>query len=146
MDRLTFTIGTPTSGVSMAIRRRSGDEAADYWDGNWLSATATFSLGLFQGSIPGSIRAEELVPFHEQLGQLYQSLCGTAEFSTMEGWFGIKLTGDSRGHVHCGGFIMDRAGDGNRLNFSFEIDQSYLPPMLAGLEQARAAFPVVGRP
>jgi len=98
MDVPAVIIGSSTYGIAMTIRRRLLADASDYGDGNWLSATIDFSIKLFKGSVPGNIRAQELVRFYEQVQKLNQTLAGTAEFSTMENWFGITLSADKR---HC---------------------------------------------
>ena len=47
-----------------------------------------------------------------------------------------------------GGVLSETTGDtGNRLTFVLsDLDQTDLPPLIAGLLRAEAAFPVLGRP
>jgi hypothetical protein len=62
----------------------------------------------------------------------------------MEGQVAFSLAGDGQGHVRVQGEAADTVGGDNRLQFSFDIDQTYLPGICTSLEVILAAFPVVG--
>jgi hypothetical protein len=62
----------------------------------------------------------------------------------MEGQIAFSLAGDGNGHVRVQGEAVDTPGGDNRLQFSFDIDQTYLPQICRSLEVILAAFPVVG--
>jgi hypothetical protein len=74
---------------------------------------------------------------------LERTLEGGATFTTMEGQLSVTLSGDGKGHVHVQGTAADEPGTGNRLEFGFDVDQTYLPGIAETLEHFLAAFPVV---
>jgi hypothetical protein len=132
--------------LTINVLGRSHYPAADYWDGNWVTASVEVQAGGFRGSVGGHLRAEELVAFHDQLARLQESLRGTAEFATMEGWLSIRVEGDGRGHMECRCVIRDEPGIGNTLDCTLATDQTCTRATVAELAAAVQAFPVVGRP
>ena len=72
-----------------------------------------------------------------------QLLTGQAKFATLEGWIEIDMSIDHLGHVMARCKLLDEPGFGNRLECTFNLDQTYLPPILAGLETIIDAFPVL---
>lgn len=118
--------------------------ATDYWDGNWLSATAEVAAGAFRGTLGGSIRGDEVTAFSRQLESLYDRLDGEACFLTMESWVEIRVTANRRGHVEVHGRLTDDMVDGNTLEFRLSFDQTFLPPIIAQLHEVTRQFPVVG--
>ena len=120
--------------------------ATDYWDGNWVTAAVEVQAGGFRGAAGGHLRAEELADFHRQLAQLQESLRGTAEFTTMEGWLSIRVEGDGRGHMACRCVLRDEPGIGNTLDCLLLTDQTFTRSTVAELAAVVQAFPVVGRP
>lgn len=136
------------SGEFLTVRLagRSHPGASDYWDGNWITAAVEVQAGGFRGSVGGHLRAEELADFHGQLARLQESLRGTAEFTTMEGWLSIHLQGDGRGHMECRCVIRDEPGIGNTLDCTLATDQTFTRSTVAALASAVQAFPVIGRP
>lgn len=146
MEKPVIIIGTPTQGLAISVWQRPHADSADFWDGNWLSAVVDVAVGKFFGQITGDLRAEEFVSFRKQLHELYQSLNGRAEFHTLEGWIYLSLEGDGIGHMKCEGFILDEVGVGNRLAFRLDIDQTFLPALLHGVDAVMQAYPANGRP
>lgn len=140
-----FLLGDPGSQF-LRVRplARTHPGVDDYWDGNWLTCEVEVAVGGFTGGVQAELRAEDFFKFHRQLRQLHKSLTGQAKFATMEGWLDVDLKGDGNGHVTVEGEVLDQPGIGNRLNFKLEMDQTYLPTALAGLESIMSAFPVVG--
>jgi hypothetical protein len=139
-------IGSPTRGLTIAVQRRSHAGCTDYWDGNWLSTNISVFIGGFRGRVDADLRAEELVAFRDQLRAVYESLSGRAEFHTMEGWLGLQVLADKTGHLRVTGDLLDEPGIGNRLSFSLDLDQTYLPNVLSALDEITRAFPVIGTP
>ena len=82
-----------------------------------------------------------MVRFLEQLRPLYESLSGTAEFSTLEGQLGLRLVGDGKGHIALTGEVADYAGIGNRLHFSLHFDQTQLRVSICQLERITSQIP-----
>ena len=62
----------------------------------------------------------------------------------MEGQLTVALTGNGLGHIEVTGTALDHAGIGNTLAFHFDVDQTYLPGVLGGLDAVIGRFPVVG--
>lgn len=62
----------------------------------------------------------------------------------MEGWLDLHFEGDGRGHFDVHAVALDRAGDGNRLEFEFTIDQTEICSIVSCLRALEAGFPVVG--
>ena len=118
----------------------------DFWDGNWLVAAAEVSVGVFTGKMKGYLRTDEFLAFQQELIELYRRLTGTAYFSTMEGWLAIQLTGDGLGHIEAACLLKDDPAGGNKLTFTLEFDQTYIPQILKELTQVIQTYPIVGRP
>ena len=93
----------------------------------------------------GNVRAEEFVAFRDEVAALQQSVRGHAAFHTMEEWLRVEMRGDGRGHIGMRGFVRDPEST-NQLNFNLDLDQTFLPDILAGLDAMVKSFPVVGSP
>jgi hypothetical protein len=118
----------------------------DYWDGNWIDCEVQIAAGGFRAGFRANLRTPEFAPFFEQLQGLLQTLEGSAHFTTMEDQIALQLTGDGKGAVRVKGEALDNAGVGNRLQFAFDIDQTYLAAICQSLEHLLVAFPVRGSP
>ncbi|MCA1559767.1 MAG: hypothetical protein LC804_05700 [Acidobacteria bacterium] len=116
----------------------------DYWDGNWIDCELEIVAGGFRGGFRADLRSEEFYTFLQEVEGLTRAVQGTASFATMEGRIALSLTGDGNGHIRVAGDAIDVAGTGNRLQFGFDTDQTYLPPICRSLEHLLAAFPVTG--
>jgi hypothetical protein len=125
------------------VLSRSYPNYTDDLDGNWLNARVVLSVGGFKGQVGGYLRAEEFLSFRDEIAKLNSTLSGKATFLTMEEWISINITGDGKGHVMLKGQVRDQAGTGNTLNFTIELDQTFLPGILKGLDKTLKAFPVL---
>ena len=134
------------NGQHVAIRAlsRNHPDLFDSWDANWVACELEIAAGGFRGAFRADLRSEEFRAFLEEAEGLSRTLDGAASFSTMEGQIAFSLAGDGNGHVRVHGEAVDTPGSDNRLQFSFEIDQTYLPQICRSLEVIVAAFPVVG--
>jgi hypothetical protein len=94
--------------------------------------------GPFQGIIDAVSyeRPTGLRPFHRQLVALYQSLAGEAQLPHSYENLKLSLRGDGRGHiaVRAEAVMYSRHVDA-RCEFSFVIDQTQLPPVIAAVER-----------
>jgi hypothetical protein len=135
----------PADFLRISVYGRAHD-SSDYWDGNWLSASVEIAAGGFRGMVGGDLRAEELAIFCDQFAQIQESLRGSAQFETMEGWLSIRVEGDGRGHMKFSCLIRDKPGTGNRLNCVLETDQTFTRSAIDELKEMVQAFPVIGRP
>jgi hypothetical protein len=125
---------------------RSHPGLFDHSDGNWIDCEVQIAAGGFRGQFRADLRAEEFARFLTEVLALNSALDGAAAFTTMEGQLAVTLTGDGNGHVHVRGTAADEPGSANQLQFGFDIDQTYLPPISEALEHCLAAFPVVAAP
>lgn len=144
---LDVTIGGEgDDSITITILGRMHPGATDYWDGNWLLSPTTISVGDFTGRIGGGLRCDELQQFRVELESLNATLSGAAQLSSMEGWVDVRMIGDGLGHVAVSGSLMDEPGVGNRLEFTFDIDQTFLPGIIKSLVDVAQSFPVLGSP
>lgn len=122
---------------------RSQPDLFDQRDGNWIDCELRIVVGSFKGDVRANLRSEEFQNFLEEVRGLIQTLEGTASFTTLEGQIALYLTGDGKGQVHVSGEAIDVAGTGNRLQFAFDVDQTYLEAVCQSLENLLTAFPVL---
>lgn len=118
----------------------------DHIDANWIACDVQIVAGGFRGQFQADLRAEEFAGFLTEVLALSRTVDGAATFTTMEGQLAVSLVGDGNGKMHVRGTAVDDPGTGNRLEFSFGIDQTYLQPIAQSLEHVLAAFPVVAAP
>jgi hypothetical protein len=125
---------------------RSQPDLFDFKDGNWIDCELQLTAGGFRGSFRADLRSEEFQSFLEELEALNQAVEGTATLSTSDGQIALVLTADGVGSVRVSGEAIDAKEDGNRLQFSFEIEQTEVPAICQSLGNLLAAFPVMGVP
>jgi hypothetical protein len=131
--------------VILRALSRNHPDLFDGWDANWVACEVEIAAGGFRGAYRADLRSDEFRLFLDEVEALTRTLEGTASFSTMEGQIAFSLAGDGKGHVRMQGEAADApGGNHNRLQFQFEIDQTYLPAICRSLEVILAAFPVVG--
>jgi len=114
----------------------------EYHDDNWLTAQIRVCAGGFRGTVDAAIVTDELAAFLTQLRPLYDSLRGTAEFTTLETQVHLRLTGDGKGHIELVGEVADQPGIGNHLRFTLHFDQSQLAASIRELEKVTTEFPI----
>lgn len=107
----------------------------------WLNAQVAVHAGGFSGEFVTDFLARDVSLFLNQLRELYRTLKGAAQFTTWEKQIELKLEGNGRGAISVIGEAMDIAGTGNLLRFRLEVDQTYLPKVIADLETVCAAHP-----
>jgi hypothetical protein len=100
----------------------------------------------FRGMAAGDLRAEEIASFYYQLNQLQESLSGTAEFETMEGWLNIRIEGNRRGQMTCQCVLRDQGRSRSQLECTIDCDQTFSRLTLTDLKKAMHEFPVIGQP
>ena len=109
-----------------------------YPDGYGFLQKVDLVGGPFRGSIDASSFEGPLTlrSFHEQLVALYEGLVGKAQLPNTYENLKVTLTGDGLGHVAV--HVAAIAGD-TMLSFRFKIDQTYLPRIVATIEDWLAA-------
>jgi hypothetical protein len=139
----TLTIGSLGGDrLSFFVLDYESPCSGELYDANWLKSRVEISVGSFSGSFGLSLMTGDFVSFLKQLDSLYQTLEGEAKFETMEGQIGFSLVGNGRGGIEVSGYAVDRAGVGNRLEFKFSIDQTYLFSTVREVRKIIHEFPV----
>lgn len=130
--------------VSIVVVCREREDAYDADDGNWLVTKVAVRAGAWSGKYSATMRSGDFEAFRKQLRLLYDQQGDVAVFESLEEWLSLKLTRDRQGRISVEGSAIDQLGIGNLLTFRFEVDQSYLPKIIAQLEAAEQAFPFRG--
>lgn len=144
-DPIEIRFGTDDETfLSLKIVRRAHPGSDDFWDGNWLVAHVEVKVEGFSGKTLGNLRSDEILRLGEQLQRAYETLSGEVNFATMEGWLEFDVQFLHTGGVTVNGCMKPDFSLGNRLHFLLDIDQSYLPAVLAQIRQVVKRFPVIG--
>ncbi len=128
--------------IEVEVVRYERPAAGEYYDDNWLTTQIRVQVGGFRGQVDAALLTAELTSFLAALRSLYETLRGSAEFSTMEEQLHLRLMGDGKGHITLTGELLDQPGIGNRLHFTLQLDQSQLGASIHELETVTAQFPV----
>jgi hypothetical protein len=134
--------GAEKERIEIDVLRYERAPVGDFYDDNWLTVKIGVSAGGFRGSVAAAFLTSELEKFAAELQALFQTLKGIAEFQTLEKQLHLELKGDEKGHVALNGELLDQAGIGNQLNFSFQFDQVALGESIRGIKAVTAKFPV----
>jgi len=119
-------------------------DAETYSDANWLAATARCEGHGSRVEVGGAfIHLDELKRWREDLEAFRESLVGVVELPTIEPELAVKIEGkkEKRGHLSCEVRLTGEHMT-ERHQYSFEIDQSYLPGLLAQLAAVFRALPI----
>lgn len=114
----------------------------DFHDDNWLAVKIKAGAGGFIGVADAAILTSELNKFLTELRPLYDSLRGTAEFTTLEGQIQLRLTGNGMGQLELIGELANHPSSSNRLHFALKFDQSQLNSSICQLENVVSKFPI----
>jgi flagellar motor component MotA len=121
------------------------DYVPEHGDGQptvcWVPVSVLISVGAFSGRCEATFQTSEFVAFRNELQALHQSLEGSAHLDTIERQLDLKLTCDRFGRIALEGVAEDKVVNGNRLEFSLTLDQSYLPSVLDDLHAILETFP-----
>ena len=71
---------------------------------------------------------------------------GVAALAPEEGRLALTIQRNDHGGVRVSGEAVDDDGEGNRLQFQFDLEVSAIPPIRDALERVLAVFPVVAAP
>lgn len=124
-------------------RQTTDSPVPDYWENNWLTCQVEVRADGFRADLPCYFLTEDFPRLHDQLKDVYSSSASDAEFMTLEGQLEFRVTRDERGGMELFGHLREH-GNGNRLHFLLQFDQSYLPQFLQDLESLIETFPVIG--
>ena len=142
------SLGPPAlrlAGLQLWIHGRQFPDAHDHWDGNWLNVTA--HCGAQGASVWASgsiIMVSDLGRWAAQCEKLYETGQGEAALQPCEPNLSVSLRASDRlGHINMRVEITpDHMTQQHRIDF--EVDQSYLPPLLAQCRAIMAKYPIRG--
>ncbi len=117
--------------------------AADCYDGNWLNVRARMEAPSATVKCAGSIlMTTDVDQFRKELESLGATLTGEATLSSFEPELKVTLKGQRLGHIEAEVEITpDHVTQYHR--FTLDLDQSYLPALVAGCEAILERFPIV---
>src|SRR5215469_14139270 len=126
------------------IHGRQFPKACDYWDANWLSATARCEGAGSRVEVSGHfLHLGEIQKWKESLEEFSRSLTGNIELPTIEPTLKVRIgaTASRTGHLKC---LVEITGDhiNEHHRFSLDTDQSYLPGLLAQLAAVFREYPI----
>ena len=130
------------AGFVLWIHSRQFPDAADYWDGNWLTVTAHCGDKGAEAWATGSfIHLPEIHQWITETQVLYDTLSGTAALACMEPELTIQLKAETGGHITM---TVEMTADHltQHHRFEFDIDQSDLPVFLAQGRKVLSQFPL----
>ncbi|MFC1853746.1 hypothetical protein ACFL27_26480 [candidate division CSSED10-310 bacterium] len=132
------------AGLKIWIHGRQFPDCDDYWDGNWLNVTAfcgTAEACVWTGG--HIIHLSEISHFRIGAARLYQEISGEAELPCLEPELAVELKSQDLGHIEMiVNITPDSVSQAHR--FIFNIDQSYLPPLIADCDEILEKYPLVG--
>jgi hypothetical protein len=132
------------AGLKLWVHGYQYRDVDDYWDGNWLNATAICSENGATVLVRGAfIRTEEIGHWQHAVEKLLADLKGEAKLKCMEPEIAVTLRATSLGAV-----AMEVQITPDELTqqhqFIFAIDQSYLEPLSSQCARLLNAFPIRG--
>ena len=134
------------SGLSIWIDGREFAHSADYWDGNWLRVRVRMQASGASVGCEGSIlRTSDVERFRDELASASANLSGEATLSSLEPDLKVSLKMLHLGHI--AGEVEITPDYLNQFHrFDIELDQTYLPELIASCEAILEKYPVVGTP
>jgi hypothetical protein len=122
-------IGDTSMGITISIL---GSGRAD--PEGWVTGVVAIKIGVWSGRYGAQFHGTDFSRFAKDLAGLSSRLAGTAVLSSTDGYLDLTLTGDGLGHITVAGSAWDRPKYGTHLEVSHEIDQTYLPALIASAE------------
>ncbi|WP_420421960.1 WapI family immunity protein [Simkania sp.] len=116
----------------------------DYWDGNWLEATAECQTATSTVKVTGPfIHLSDLVQLKDCCQKLCADLSGTMQVEFMEPHLGFELVMSTLGQCTV---VISMTPDNitEEHRFVCQLDQSYFPAVIAELQQILTTYPFKG--
>lgn len=139
----TVTIQSQGDFLRLEVIKYSYPDATDNYDNNWLDIVLTLKMGAFSGQYPAYFQTTDFSQLLGELTKLHENLNGQFSFTTLEQQLVLNFKGDGLGHIQIEGTAEDNAGNGNRLNFEIDIDQTAFPAIIQQLSEITSAFPFI---
>ena len=132
------------AGLKLWVHGYQFPSADDYWDGNWLNATAICSSNGATVQVHGFfVRTDEISEWQRSVDKLDADLKGEAKLACMEPCISVTLKTSSLGAIAMEVQITpDHLRQEHR--FEFSIDQSYLARLSSQCTRILRAFPLRG--
>jgi len=133
------------ASLQIWVHGREFPDHDDFWDGNWLNVTA--HCGEKGASVTVGapiIHLSEILDWRDALVRMQGTLSGEAKLcGNLEPNLSVKMKIDHLGHISVEVQITP-----DQLNqwhsFRFELDQTYLSPLLAQCRDLLAEYPMPG--
>lgn len=126
------------------VHGRQFPDSQDYWDGNWLRATAYCASEDSTVRVHGSIiHLREVVGLLRGCEHLYKTLEGGAGLNCIEPNLDVELTAKTGGHIDIKIKITitpDHMGESHEFLDGF--DQTYLPGIMLACKTIIDRFPI----
>lgn len=126
------------------VTGRQYPDMHDFWDGNWLAATARCEGNGSKIKVTGAfLHLGELKKWKQELEQFQRTLKGCVELPTIEPTLSVKIEsqGSATGQLTC---EVALTGDqiSERHRYMFSTDQSYLPGLISQLGSVLHDYPI----
>jgi hypothetical protein len=134
------------AGLRLWVHGRQFPMADDYWDGNWLHVTVHCAAPGASVWVSGPlIHLSEIAHFVRGVEVMHTSLQGEATLPRMEPEFTVTLTAQGRGHITMVVRLTpDHLSQAHR--FTFALDQSDVPLVIASCRTLLQQYPIKGQP
>jgi hypothetical protein len=144
------TLGPPAikiAGFQLWIHSRQFPDAQDYWDGNWLNVTAHCGAnGASVWACGAILMIADIAHLAADCERLYEGRQEQAILQPCEPNLLVSVRSSDRlGHLTMHVEITNDHMT-QQHTFDFEIDQSYLPSLIAQCKAILEDFPVRGNP
>jgi hypothetical protein len=130
--------------LSIWTLSREFADSVDYDDANWINIHAHIEAPGSRIDIQGPwIRSDEISSFRDELSTLNLRLEGVAHLRCLEPYINAKVTSAALGHLDV---VIEATPDPmtQTHRFELELDQSYLPGLIAQCAQILRDFPIKG--
>jgi hypothetical protein len=132
------------AGLKLWVHGYQFRDANDYWDGNWLNATAMCSEKGATVLVNGAfIRTDEIYAWEHAVEKVLADMTGEARLECMEPEIALALKMQSLGAIELQVQITpDHLTQEHR--FTFSIDRSYLARFSSQCARLLSDFPIRG--
>lgn len=149
MIKAQKSLGRPDiqlAGLEIWIHSRQFPDATDYWDGNWVHATAHCEA--MGGSIwvrDNILHLPEIAQIIAGVESLGKELTGKVRLPCMEPELAFTLEAKSLGPIEM---TVDITPDhfSQSHKFIFEINPSFFPRLLSDCRETLRKYPIKGTP
>jgi hypothetical protein len=133
-------------GLSLWVEGREFPDATDFWDGNWLVIRAEMrASGAYVERSGPILTAADFERFRDDLSKMVADLAGEAVLEGLEPGLRFFLKMQKLGRIEA---IVEITPDHltQQHRFEVEVDQSFLPGLVASCDAILTRFPVTNAP